>query len=213
MRKLHIVMTIILLLFTTFQLGCSINGTIQTAPKEPELPTIEESITEWTKNSEIYKITDAGPAKAPFNVSMFVKKDSSYKYSKDEGIEFEIEILNTTTVPYYDFEQDLTLLGFTPSITIKSEEQINGSSKEYIIKKILPELKDVVLMPGESYSIKWVWNHTDMEGKSVDSGFYLASLDYLEDAIPITYKGEDGKPAVQQNYQGAPFVVAHLQIK
>ena len=222
LKKIHIIALIILMLFSTVIVSCAAIKSAGLPSNTQEVPSnIIEVPISWNKNREINKIVDAGPSKTPFNVNMFVtgyisndfpSNKGIEEYSSNRAIDFEIEVLNTTTVPYSTLVQDLELISFTPSITIQSSEQFENSSKEYVLRKIFPEIKNVTLKPGESYSIKWTWNQKDKDGKKVEPGIFFFQLDSFDKSTPITYKGEDGNINVQEKFECMPFTTNLIKI-
>jgi|GEM_PF-6324399 len=205
MKKVHILAAAIFIIFSSFLIGCS-NGV-------PELPQVDEAI-EWAKDKYVQDMPDAGPFKAPFMVSMFVNGNSLNSFPENKGVEdyvqndelkFTLQIVNATEIYNPSNLQDLELLHFTPSITIRTGKQVETAAEEYVIRMTFPELKDVILKPGESYTATWKWKMTDQERKKIEPGVYYAAIDPYNVATPITYEDEDGNTVVQNEYECMPL--------
>ncbi len=167
---------------------------------------------EWYKNEEINMIVDAGPARTPINVNLFMPIGRPYNFKNGQEIEFEVEVLNTSSVPYSRQLEDIRLIEYTPVITIQSFEQ-DGKFREYVIRKELPVLKDVKLAPGESYSIKWSWNQKDQYGNLIPAGGYVVGMDFYEKPSSIIYENQEGKQLQQEVFICYPFSYAYINIK
>jgi len=162
----------------------------------------------WYKNDEVLEFIDAGPTRTPFNVNLYCISGSISEYKRGQDIVFEVEVLNSTTAFYYQAgQQTLSVKCYTPTIIVQTQSQYSENNNAYILKKILPPIKDQPIKPGESYSIRWVWDQTDSSGKMVPPGDYIVTIvnDINNPETGLSFIGVDGNRQVQTDLTPIPF--------